>query len=86
MGKLKATFGVPLASSVSQQPKRQDYWTTNDILWNIAVSKAIDQKLLENTENNVLKCITRHSKLSGTFLLICLNYMEKIVICIDVVQ
>ena len=31
-GELKATFGVLLASGVSQLPKRQDYWSTNDVL------------------------------------------------------
>lgn len=44
---LKATLGVLLASGICQLPKRRDYWSTNDVLRNCAISSAIGQKRFE---------------------------------------
>lgn len=47
MGELKSVFGVLLASGVCQLPKRRDYWSTNSVKQNKAISDSIGQKRFE---------------------------------------
>ena len=53
LDELKCVIGVLLASGVTTVPKRRDYWSTNDIKNNHAISSAISRNRFEQIFSNL---------------------------------
>ena len=67
MNELKCVFGVLLASGVCQLPKRRDYWSSNDVKNNAAVSRAISVNKFEKFFQIYILCPWMRSCLVTNF-------------------